>query len=558
MKYYSTNHQAPAPVKLDIDTVLTDGATKTLSYPNGENATGYDLSKFTFAVLDKNGADTSVVGTAEADGRVSFSPELVFTEAGEYLFTIKENPTADSKVSIDRRVWTLKVVVTYDAATGLLHIAETKLVEGDQPDNSSAVTGIEFKNTYTPASTTLTLGAEKKLNGREMKTGEFSFQLLKKNAQGTYELVEEVKNAAPANGKAAVTFRALNYSYEEIGVHNYKIVEVAGNVGGVTYDTTEYEVEVTVTADYDTGKIAAVAEYSDDAIFVNTYRAADVDVPITVYKELTGRTIKNGEFKFLLKEKVESGSKWRYVAVGEAVSNGSPVNGKAPVVFNVTYTADDIGVHEYIIVEENNGIGGVTYDTKEIAVKVTVTDDGKGQLKAEVVMAENATFSNTYKANAVDVTLKATKELKGRDMKAGEFIFKVYDSADVLVAAGKNDAAGAVVFDTITFEKVGTYTLRVVEADLGDKEITYDDASYKVVVVVSDDGKGQLQAKVTYPDGDATFINNWEQPEVAPNTGDAFNAPLMVGALGCGGGGRSDGVGGEGRDRQLGLIGRRR
>ena len=396
-----TNIYTPEPVKLDIDAVLPDGVIKTLQYGNGTAVEGYDLTKFSFAVLKggKTGADTGVQGTTDATGIVTFAPELVFTEAGEYIYTIKENASADSHVSIDPRVWTLKVVVSYDPSVGLLTMDDAWIVEGETPDNSTPVEGIEFKNTYNPDDTTLTLTAEKKVDGRDFKENEFTFRLLKKNAQGGYDLVEEVKNAEPgANGKAAVTFGALTYTYADIGEHKYKIVEVEGSLGGVTYDETEYEVTVTVTADLAAGKMKAEAVYpTGGTTFVNTYKAADAEVPITVYKELTGRTLKAGEFKFILKEKVDAGNKTRYTAVGEPVANAAPgADGKGAVTFNMTYTTDDVGTHEYIIVEVDEGAPGVEYSKKEFIVKVTVTDDGTGQIKAKVEMNEGATFTNIW------------------------------------------------------------------------------------------------------------------------------------------------------------------
>ena len=54
----------------------------------------------------------------------------------------------------------------------------------------------------------------------------------------------------------------------------------------------------------------------------------------------------------------------------------------------------------------------------------------------------------------------------------------------------------------------------------GQTGITYDDRSYKVTVVVTDDGKGNLVANVTWPNGTPpTFKNTYTKPAPAVTPG---------------------------------------
>ena len=60
----------------------------------------------------------------------------------------------------------------------------------------------------------------------------------------------------------------------------------------------------------------------------------------------------------------------------------------------------------YIVTEnvpaDADKIAGITYDTREVALTVTLKDDGKGTLAATYIVA-NGPFVNTYKSGSVDV-----------------------------------------------------------------------------------------------------------------------------------------------------------
>ena len=173
----------------------------------------------------------------------------------------------------------------------------------------------------------------------------------------------------------------------------------------------------------------------------------------------------------------------------------------------------------------------VGYDDTVYNVTVTVYDDRSGQLKATVAY-EGITdgsaplFQNTWTPAPVPVVIKGTKVLEGRDLEEGEFHFQIHDSHGTLIANGKNDAEGNILFGTISFPVEGTYVLTVSEVEGELDYVTYDTNTFTVTVEVSNNN-GVLSAEVTYPEVAVEFVNTYkEPPTVTPDTGD--NAPIMI------------------------------
>ena len=153
-----------------------------------------------------------------------------------------------------------------------------------------------FVNTYTVQSTdysvTTDVSIAKKLEGRALMAGEFTFQLLEGN-----KVVSEGINDADGN----VTFKSIKYTSADLGEHAYKVREVAGKAGGVNYDKSEYDVTVSVTDNHN-GMLSAKAS-SDGAIeFKNSYAAEPTSVSFSATKVLDGAELKDGQFSFVLKD----------------------------------------------------------------------------------------------------------------------------------------------------------------------------------------------------------------------------------------------------------------
>lgn len=321
-----------------------------------------------------------------------------------------------------------------------------------------------------------------------------------------------VQGAAPAAQTATVRSHVFTYTITE-----------TGSAPGVTNDTSVKTVSFKVT---DNGKGELTVERVGDETkptfeFTNAYSVTPVDSSVTdqikVSKSLVGRELVEGEFLF---ELVENG---QVVARGANDAEGNVA------MSAVTYTT--AGEHDYVLREVGAGTthNGVTFDGKSIAIRTKVVDNGEGSLVVEHAFATddvNATFVNTYAHGTTSVVLGATKVLSGKALADGQFTF-VLTAEDGTVYQAKNDAAGSVAFPALTFAEPGTYVYTISEVNDKQANVTYDTATYNVVVNVVDDGQGNLVATVAYDDGAApTFKNSYtEPPAPTPTPGGGATTP---------------------------------
>ena len=355
----------------------------------------------------------------------------------------------------------------------------------------------------------LTLEAKKELSGRPLKADEFSFSL---KGDG----VDQTKKNT-ADGK--VTFEAI--TYDKAGTYEYTISEKvpSDKEPGLTYDETKYKVNVEV--EEKAGKLEATATYEglqsgeDVPVFKNTYKALPGNVQLEAKKELSGRPLKANEFSFNLK--------------GDTIDQTKKNTADGKVTFEaITY--DKAGTYEYTISEviPNDKEPGLTYD--EAKYKVTVEVEEKaGKLEATATYeglksGEVPTFKNVYKAMPGSVVLEAKKELSGRPLKADEFSFNL--KGDTVDQTKKNTADGKITFDTISYDKAGTYeyTISEVVPNEKDKEtgVTYDETNYKVIVEVEEKA-GKLETTATYED-----LQSGEDVPVFKNAYKALSGSVVL------------------------------
>ena len=102
----------------------------------------------------------------------------------------------------------------------------------------------------------------KKLEGRELKAGEFSFVL--KDSKGTE--IETVQN--DKDGK--VKFAKLEFTKAQVGTHKYTVEEVKGSDATVTYDTMKAEITVEVEHDGKSKALVKTVTDAPDTEFNNT------------------------------------------------------------------------------------------------------------------------------------------------------------------------------------------------------------------------------------------------------------------------------------------------
>jgi len=497
---------------LNVTVKVTDNAGQleaTVEYPDGQTITnaykaaaadvtikakkvlkGKALvaNAFTFELVDAS--TNKVVDTAknDANGDVTFKAQSL-SSAGAYTYSVREKLDANDKG------------MTYDSSNILVHVRVIDNLAGQLEATVTPDKELTFTNSYKPLDQNVTLMATKRMEGRALQANEFNFVL--KDADGK----ELQRVANDATGK--VSFEPITYS--AVGTYTYTIAEVSGDAKGVTYDAKE--VKVTVEVKDDNGQLVATPSYEQEPVFTNRYAAASTKQALSVKKVLEGRALEAGEFEFELLD--EQGTK---LASAKNDAEG-----------NVTFeeqTYSKVGTSKYRIQEVNNGLKNVTYDTKVVEATVEVVDK-QAQLTPSVTYTHDATFTNTYKAvdpGQPSFSVDAMKELEGREMKADEFQFNLLDSNGNLVATAKNDASGKIHLEhTITNPSEGTFTYKVVEKDLGDKEITYDKTVHEVSVTVSKDSEGKFQAKVDSAKS-IVFKNTYKpvkEEKKLPKTGEA-------------------------------------
>ena len=499
---FTNTYQAQATVSGAI------ALTKSVDVHGGS----YQMKAGDFA-FELVGPDGKVLQTQknDADGKVAFD-ELTFDQAGTFIYTVREvQPTDDAPgvpgVTYTGKTYTLTYVVK-DNNDGKLVVESSTVKSSDPNENGVTPNTMAFTNSYQPGAISYQISGNKVLENADPATmrtpadGEFTFALID---VATGQEIDRTTNV----GKA-FTFKAI--SYTATGSHAYKVKEVAGQDGTITYSDAVLDVTVNVTDD-GSGQLTATAnKTAADLTFTNTYTPTATTATITGTKALTGRDLAEGEFFFDLKD--ADGN------VVQTVQNGADGTfGFAPLQL------DKVGTYVYTVSERAGATAnGVTYDTTVFTATVTVTENAETHaLEAQVAYskggkaADAVAFSNSYAPAATEVKLGASKVLSGEDLKEGQFSFQLKDADGKVLQTAKNAADGTVGFEAISYDKPGTYAYSISEVDDGQKNVTYDAAEHRVTVTVTDDGAGHLVATVTY-DGDVApvFKNTYTPPTTPP------------------------------------------
>lgn len=479
--------------------------------------------KFTFTVTGEEGApmpaSTSVHN--DVDGKVDFG-KITFTlddlnkavgekpEKREHTFTYTVTESGEvAGVTNDAKPSREVSFTVTDDGKGNLRVSR-------KPDGDAAFT---FTNTYnvTPVESRVTdqIIANKVLTGRDLKAGEFSFELVEGD-----KVVAKGTNAA--DGK--ITMSAVKY--DKPGTHTYTLREVNGGTTskGITYSDTKYTIETTITDNGD-GTLSATHELKSatPATFKNTYSVTplDAELDFDLSKVISGREWTDGdEFSFTIT--APDGAPLPDPAT-VTVSKHDAKDGIAAIKFGkIRYTA--AGTYKYEIRENAGNTVGMTYDSHVATAEVTVTEGSEGNLTANVTKKENGRFTNMYRTEldyAAAGGLKLSKTLCGRPMTEGQFTFTVTpaddDSASALglLPGANNFESPATIEGTVglidilaghevkfTQADAGkTFKYTVAEKNDGQPGYTYDDAVRTVTIAIVDDTAGTLTATTTVSGG---------------------------------------------------------
>ena len=478
------------------------------------------------------------IGSKTADHKAAFG-DITFSAAGEYEFTITELGQSHDGVTYDENKNVVKVSVEEKDGKFVATVTD-----GANPT---------FTNTYAAESVTLGTGVSvtKVLEGRDWKdTDAFEFAIAPQGAA-----------PAPSKGltatakKDAQTVSFGNFTFDKAGIYVYEVSEVKGSIGGVSYDGHAATVTITVT-DNGKGQLVATPKV-ENGTFKNTYKAGEVtlsgDTAIKGQKTLTGHDM-TSSFSFKLAADGNYGDAVKIAKNADIASVSGAKDGE-PKDFSfgaVTFTK--AGTYEFSVTEQGTAPAGYTYDKRVSKVTVEVKDSGDGQLTASVTYDHGAgdccVFNNKYEAKSVTVkgadSFAFKKELSGRALKDGEFNF-IISSEDKNAPLPEqtivsNAADGSVKFGNITFDKAGTYYYNIAEetdpAKLPGGVTATTQGAKQVTVTVTDNGKGQLEAKVAKPD-DVTFTNAYKPADttleklttakVVKATQDGVTAPQLKG-----------------------------
>ena len=501
-----------------VNTKASFGLTKVLE---GRDRTNADA--FEFGLTSENGAPmpattTAIVRKADLDARgkaaIDFGT-IEYTKPGTYVYKVSEKHagTTIDGIAYSGNVAEITVTVRPNKKGELS--ADVKVTSGET----------EFKNVYAsdPVESSVTdqIAVAKSLTGRDLAEGEFSFELLEVMGKEV-KPVETVANGA--DGK--VTFSAIKYT--EIGQHTYKLREVKGDAGGITYDNTVYTV-VTTIADNGKGQLVATHELGGakdvkNIEFKNAYTTNAAEASLAGIKNLQvadGLTPADiaGKFTFTV-----TGEEGAPMPANASVTNDA----KGKVDFGkITFTLDDLNKalgekpekreHTFTYtVTESGEVAGVTNDAKlSREVSFTVTDDGKGNLSVSCKPDGDVafTFTNTYNVTPVETSvtdqITANKVLTGRELKEGEFSFELVEG-DKVIATGTNNAEGKITMGAVKYTKPGkhTYTLRELKGGTTSKGITYSDAKYAIETTITDNGDGTLKAEHVLKDAEPAEFKN--------------------------------------------------
>lgn len=406
-----------------------------------------------------------------------------------------------------------------------------------------------------------------------------------------------------ANG--AITFPQATYTYSNLGqgqtekTFTYKIMEVVWDgsnwhsvedalkdsdyvSAGVKYDPTIWTVNVTLKND--NGVLVLSVQYLKGDVpvqgasfqFANSYDPTPATAAIEGSKTLTGRDMADGEtFGFELSAADETTQ--NAVTAGTVTLPGAAtVSGaKADEVKGFQFgeiTFKKPGEYTFNVNEAKwNGEAvpaadgnGMQFDRSTKTVKVTVTDDHTGSLKAEVTYPNGAVaFANKYATSSTYNGIQVEKTLTGRDMKAGEFNFVIEGkdpaSAALLADSDKqftnpNNRAEGIAdvmtklsghtftqadngkhFEFTVKEEIPNGAVRDQGSGLWYVEATglyYDGTNHVVTIDVSDDGNGVLTAATKVDDQETnvvSFANKYRAQNVSFNTANAQLNKILQG-----------------------------
>lgn len=535
--------------------LVQDGTVKGKVTSNGDGSINFDritynnLGEFDYVIREVQGTDSAItydtstkrvhvsvtrVGS-KLQANVTYPDEAVFnnsSKTGSIKVTKRVIDNTDNE-----RNFTFIMTLNGREEQFTLRNGQEKVFSGVKYGTTYKVQEVNIPSEYTLASLTnaegivsnnqeidvvatnqyktngsFTVNAKKVLQNRELKSGEFTFELVDENGQ----VVDTVNNAE--NGE--VTFNAI--SVNSTGVKTYKIREKVGSDENIKYDTHEETVRVVTTNA--NGRTETRVEYdTDGAVFTNKYEPKVVTtsenaVNVSITKKLEGS---NTNRLFNLKVDIMKDGKalegaFEYNSNLDATVKTLTPGGKIEIRKDETITIKNVPQGAKVKVVEDSYAGYRVKEGTEITKDVTVDDN-------------SLVVTNIYEARG-ELSLKGRKTLIGGDISDYRFNFLVLRDGDI-VSQGTNNGS-EIEFKPLTFtnKDIGkTYEYDVIEDAGSNTRINYDGTVHKLRVTVEDNGDGTL--RVTLDNALDIAFNNSIKADL-PVTGGFATVLILVGLSG--------------------------
>lgn len=505
----------------------------------------------------RTGGTASIRLTADAHESLPFG-DIVYTRPGTYHYTLTEvQEQALEGVEYSKAAYNVTVTAADNGDGTMTVTSAIQQVRDDDGSTFSPLKDVEeavFANTYHAGAASLegstNLRVVKNLEGRGwFSTDHWTFTLEPAD-EATKAAVEETQTVImPAPSRLTITGDTENHAasfgsitFTEPGTYTFTVKE-EGAAAGVENDPRAERTIVVKVTDDTKGSLTAetVSQDSDDLIFTNTYRpeevtiGGDADDAVTVQKTLLGHEWADGEeYSFTIAP--AEGYEDAPMPEDDTITVGRPADGNVSTAQFGEMTFAETGTYVYEITENKPADADetMTYDAHTAQVIIAVTENQtEGRLEARVMYdnsgainqndqntAQAAAFTNTQTLETT-LELTGTKTLEGREFQAGDsFTFTVtaednaplpdgVDETGNITITPDQGSSAAVDFGTITFDKEGEYIYHLTEQAGNAAGMEYDTARRDIIVTVTNDGAGNLNASVTSGADQLTWTNSW-------------------------------------------------
>lgn len=369
--------------------------TQTVSY-NEQGDYSFTFEDVIISGVEVDADKVAQMGThyfVLKESAVDTNATAVKADSTEYRITVNSMDNGNGTLKIGR----------YDAATNAIAEGEYLVTKAD----GSEATEIVFVNEYITKDAVTSISGEKELTGRDIKDGEFTFELYNANVDGQSNWTIDTTVAPITTTNTGNTFEFTNVTFDRAGTYYFIVKEQKGANPAIKYSNQEFYVKVVVR---DTDVVVngeavlkvteqIVVGFNTEIKFQNSYNPTDVTINIKKALSFTnGATHTLGGFKF----KIEG------VGNNTLIEATSGNDGTIAVPFS--YTEKDLDTangyapktYTYKVTEIDTNIDRMEYDDREYIIEVTLYAEN-GELKTTIkqngtaVNKAEVQFNNTYK-----------------------------------------------------------------------------------------------------------------------------------------------------------------